>query len=325
MLALQVTRVGSMPAVEVLRRGASTGLRALVVAARGTATSTLSARSWLPATFDTRRGGADAGRQRGLASAAAAAAAPTGAQWGMRPEDADMSHFFARLHGRIQARDPPRRADVLRFVMRSESKAEAEQAVALVKAYRPWMPKLDPAAGGLLLRACIRAGELDFAVEVLHAHRQLRASLSKAVCLDLLAALSKAGKTDEMLAAFAYMRTAHPGIVSSKALGILVAGLGNAGQAAQSVDLLLQTRAAGVRPKPHAYRILLKSITTQMENPDTHDAAEQLRAKVAKVMLEDNIADAECDALLAFSPPAAAAPAKEGAAEDAPAEEAEAK
>jgi hypothetical protein len=47
------------------------------------------------------------------------------------------------------------------------------------------------------------------AVEILNAHRQLRAALSKAVCNDLLIVLGKAARIDDMLAAFSYMRTAQ--------------------------------------------------------------------------------------------------------------------
>ena len=71
------------------------------------------------------------------------------------------------------------------------------------------MPKLEPEAGGLLIRACLRAGDLDMALEILSAHRQLRAALSKAVCNDLLIELGKAARIDDMLAAFSYMRTAQ--------------------------------------------------------------------------------------------------------------------
>ena len=60
---------------------------------------------------------------------------------------------------------------------------------------------------------------------MLHAHRQLRASLSKSVCLDLLAALSKQGRIDDMLSAFAYMRVAQPAVEGPKALAILAAVL----------------------------------------------------------------------------------------------------
>jgi hypothetical protein len=47
------------------------------------------------------------------------------------------------------------------------------------------------------------------ALEILNAHRQLRAALSKAVCNDLLIELGKAARIDDMLAAFSYMRTAQ--------------------------------------------------------------------------------------------------------------------
>ena len=57
---------------------------------------------------------------------------------------------------------------------------------------------------------------------MLHAHRQLRASLSKAACVDLLTALSKQGRTEDMLTAFAYMRVAQPAVESSKTLVVLV-------------------------------------------------------------------------------------------------------
>lgn len=102
------------------------------------------------------------------------------------------------------------------------------------------MPKLEVAGGSLLLRACLRAGDLDFALDVLRAHRQLRSALSKSVCLDLLAALSKEGRTDEMLDAFSYMRAAQPGVACPKALGIIGAGLGRKGLAAQATQVLLQ-------------------------------------------------------------------------------------
>jgi hypothetical protein len=178
-------------------------------------------------------------------------------------------------------------ADVMRFIMRCESKEDVQKAITLLKGYRPWycacpyvssppfapaesaeptpafgtrMPKLDVSAGSLLLRACLRCGDLDLALEVLHAHRQLRSSLSKTVCMEVLAALSKEGRTDDMLAAFSYMRTAQPAVVSPKSLGILLAGLGHKGQAAKAAEILLQTRAAGVKPKAFTYRCVSLSL-----------------------------------------------------------------
>ena len=160
----------------------------------------------------------------------------------------------------------------MRFIMQCESKEDTERAVTLLKSYRPWygtvpvnfsasawppvvegvriartdararcrMPKLDVGGGSLLIRACLRSGDLQLALDVLHAHRQLRASLSKSVCLDLLVALSKEGRTDDLLAAFSYMRAAQPGVVCAKALGIVAAGLGQKGLASQAAQLVLQ-------------------------------------------------------------------------------------
>jgi len=234
-----------------------------------------------------------------------------GQQFGMRPEDADTGAFFARLHARMIQRDPPRRADVMRFLMRCETKEDVQNAVTLLKAFRPWMPKLEVTAGSLLLRACLRAGDLDLAVEVMGAHRQLRAQLSKSVCNDLLAALSKEGRSDEMLTAFSYMRTAQPKVASAKALGIIAAGLGHAGEVSKAVEILLQTRAAGVKPSKFCYLVLLKGCNKAMDDPESRPAAEQARTKIGKLMVEDKIKDAECDTLLAYSPAAAAVPAGE--------------
>lgn len=235
----------------------------------------------------------------------------------MRPEDADVGAFFERLHAKIQARDPPRRADVMRFIMQCQSKEDAMKAVTLLKAYRPWMPKLEPAAGTLLIRACLRSDDLDLALQVLHAHRQLRASLSKAACVDLLTALSKQGRTDDMLTAFAYMRVAQPAVESSKTLVVLVTGLGHAGQVGKAVELLLQTRAAGVKASAFCYRVLLKACNAALDAdaPDARPAAEAARAKIGKLMTEDKIKDDECAKLLAFSPATTVAPNADKTAE----------
>jgi len=227
-----------------------------------------------------------------------------GAQWGLRTEDSDLGSFFERLHSKILARNPPRKADVMRFIMQCESKEDAEKAATLLKSYGPWMPKLDAAGGSLLIRACLRAEEVDLALDVLRAHRQLRSFLSKSVCIDLLVALSKQGRTDEMLDAFSYMRAAQPGVACPKALGVVTAGLGRKGLAAQATQIFLQTRAAGVKPNKFCYRVLLKGCNLAIDDPDSRTSAEQARAKVAKLMADDKIKDAMCDELLAYSPPA---------------------
>jgi hypothetical protein len=86
----------------------------------------------------------------------------------------------------------------MRFIMQCQSKEDAMKAVTLLKAYRPWcsshharpprtraprrgeapaltrvgmrvhsrMPKLEPAAGTLLIRACLRSDDLDLALQV---------------------------------------------------------------------------------------------------------------------------------------------------------------
>ena len=124
------------------------------------------------------------------------------------------------------------------------------------------MPKLEVAGGSLLLRACLRAGDLDFALDVLRAHRQLRSALSKSVCLDLLAALSKEGRTDEMLDAFSYMRAAQPGVACPKALSIIGAGLGRKGLAAQATQVLLQVLClAAVFARKYCFRSLVSQLS----------------------------------------------------------------
>ncbi|EKX54044.1 hypothetical protein GUITHDRAFT_150131 [Guillardia theta CCMP2712] len=233
--------------------------------------------------------------------------------------ESDAPTIFQYLMERFKRKLYPSRGEMHQYIKACETQEDLNRTFYLYGLLRVKYTDLHVESGGLLMEACIRKEHLDAALRLLFSHRVYRLGLPKTACVHLVAALGKAGRYEEMVAAALFCYHVKMNMADKRTFNAVIYSLCAGEKLSEAIAMMKKMQDLEQVYDKFQFRIILTECNRQMAAGDEKaSAAAEIRQQVAALLKEVKIDDPRCQELLSeeFQVSAANADASEQAPEE---------